>query len=245
MEIFEHKIERSSSSHAILEKNSRTKKAKKIVAVISEKANIKNLTVLDIGTGSGQIPYEISKFAKKVCSVDIVDERKNKKNYEFKIAKDEKIPYGDNSFDIVVSNHVIEHTPDQKKHLEEIMRVVKQGGYVYIATPNKWWLTDPHYKLPFISWLPRSVSHKYLKIVQGKEWDIYPISFTRLSKQLKAESNCIVEVNNALVFLIKGKASESLDQWKIVRSFGKILPKKILDLSKFISPTIILLVNKK
>lgn len=42
----------------------------------------------------------------------------------------------DNSFDSVVSFHVIEHITDHKKFVEEIYRVLKPGGIALISTPN-------------------------------------------------------------------------------------------------------------
>ena len=69
---------------------------------------------------------------------------------------DENIPFPDGTFDVVITNQVLEHVPDAGLHLREIRRVLPDDGVVYLATPNKWWLTDPHYKMPFISWLPRT-----------------------------------------------------------------------------------------
>lgn len=43
----------------------------------------------------------------------------------------------DNTFDTVVTFHVIEHIPNDKKFVEEIYRVLKPGGTALISTPNK------------------------------------------------------------------------------------------------------------
>jgi ubiquinone/menaquinone biosynthesis C-methylase UbiE len=50
-----------------------------------------------------------------------------------------EIPFEDNSFDIVVSSEVIEHTPDPKKALKELYRVLKPGGTLVLSVPNKFW----------------------------------------------------------------------------------------------------------
>lgn len=45
----------------------------------------------------------------------------------------------DNSFDLVVSSECIEHTPDPRRALGEMARVVKNGGVVIVTSPNKLW----------------------------------------------------------------------------------------------------------
>lgn len=237
--LFQHRTERSSASHAILEGSSRQRKAAKIYAVLDEVIDFSNASVLDIGTGSGHIAHELSKYAKKVTSVDLVDERKEKKGYTFKLAKDETLPFKDNTFDIVVTNHTVEHTPDQDKHLSETLRVTKLGGCIYLATPNKLWLTDPHYKLPFISWLPRKVSNRYLQAVQNVDWDVYPISASGIKKHFKSH-----DVRNALPLLVVGRASERLDTWKTATTIAKYVPGFLLNFTQYISPTLIFLIKK-
>jgi len=45
------------------------------------------------------------------------------------------IPFPDGYFDVVIANHVIEHIPNEKLALQEILRVLKRGGVAYINTP--------------------------------------------------------------------------------------------------------------
>mgnify|MGYP001056066047 CR=1 FL=1 len=45
------------------------------------------------------------------------------------------IPYGDESFDLVIANHVLEHVDDDLKALAEIHRVLKPGGHAILQTP--------------------------------------------------------------------------------------------------------------
>ena len=45
------------------------------------------------------------------------------------------IPYGENHFDFVIANHVLEHVHDLSKALSEIQRVLKIGGYAILQTP--------------------------------------------------------------------------------------------------------------
>lgn len=56
---------------------------------------------------------------------------------EIKISNLTKLPFENNSFDIVVSLWVLEHLSEPEKVFSEISRVLKPGGVFMFATPNK------------------------------------------------------------------------------------------------------------
>lgn len=45
------------------------------------------------------------------------------------------LPFADNTFDMVICNHVLEHIPDDKKAMEELYRVMKKGGMGIFQVP--------------------------------------------------------------------------------------------------------------
>jgi SAM-dependent methyltransferase len=45
------------------------------------------------------------------------------------------IPYGAETFDVVLANHVLEHVSDDLKALSELRRVLKRGGTAILQTP--------------------------------------------------------------------------------------------------------------
>ena len=47
-----------------------------------------------------------------------------------------KLPFADNSIDILISSEVVEHLPDPVPALQEMRRVLKPGGYAMVTTPN-------------------------------------------------------------------------------------------------------------
>lgn len=82
-----------------------------------------------------------------VQAVDIVDNRVFKEGYQFQLVNNTMLPFEDESFDVVITNHVIEHVGEsdaQLHHLCEIKRVLKKDGFAYLAVPNRWMLVEPH-----------------------------------------------------------------------------------------------------
>lgn len=79
-----------------------------------------------------------------------------------RVADAERIPYDDNSFDLVVGHAVLHHIPDVRAAFREVLRVLKPGGrFVFAGEPTKigdfyarrlgrltWWLTTNITKLP-------------------------------------------------------------------------------------------------
>lgn len=46
-----------------------------------------------------------------------------------------KIPFPDNTFDVVLCNHVLEHVADDRVALRDIFRVMKPGGFAILQVP--------------------------------------------------------------------------------------------------------------
>lgn len=53
------------------------------------------------------------------------------------VAPGDDLPFKNNIWDFVISSHVIEHFYDPVKTVEEWLRVVKPGGFVFIIAPHK------------------------------------------------------------------------------------------------------------
>jgi SAM-dependent methyltransferase len=46
------------------------------------------------------------------------------------------LPFADNSFDVILCNHVLEHIPDDKKAMQELFRVLRPGGWGIFQIPQ-------------------------------------------------------------------------------------------------------------
>ena len=59
-------------------------------------------------------------------------------------AAGEQLPYPRDTFDVVLSNEVIEHVRDDRQALEEMARVLKPGGRLILFCPNRWYVAETH-----------------------------------------------------------------------------------------------------
>lgn len=46
------------------------------------------------------------------------------------------LPFKDNSFDVILCNHVLEHIPDDTKAMQELFRILKPGGWGIFQIPQ-------------------------------------------------------------------------------------------------------------
>jgi 2-polyprenyl-3-methyl-5-hydroxy-6-metoxy-1,4-benzoquinol methylase len=170
----------------------RRKKAGKIISLVERRKQLAGARVLEIGTGAGVISAELAKSAGPdgdVHSIDTMDTRLDREGYEFRLTSGVKLPYDDGMFDVVVSNHVIEHVgtrADQQVHLDEIRRVLRPGGVGYLATPTRWALIEPHYKVPFLSWPPRRLRDRFVRAARaGKVYNVDPFGPRELERAIQ------------------------------------------------------------
>jgi SAM-dependent methyltransferase len=168
--------------HAVLDLDSRRWKALKIERLLELDRRPGPLRLLEVGTGSGGIAHYFGTHASgrfDVDAVDIIDNRLVTEGYRYTAVTDVRLPFPDDSFDVVLSNHVIEHVGDaaqQRAHLFELKRVLRPDGIGYLAVPNRWMLVEPHYRLIFLSWLPRSWRSPYLRMSgKGNVYDCEPL----------------------------------------------------------------------
>ena len=178
--------------HAVLDLPSRGWKAEKIARLLALDARKQPIRLLEIGTGSGGIAHWFAHHPQLHCevvAVDVCDSRQLHDGYAFQQVEGVELAFTDADFDVVISNHVIEHVGDataQLEHLREIRRVLKPDGVGYLAVPNRWMLTEPHYRLKFLSWLPHRWRSPYLRWRgKGDFYDCEPLQLHELEAMLE------------------------------------------------------------
>lgn len=156
---------------------------------------LKSISVLDAGSGWGDYTAEMAKYFGTVVGVE---PQPKPHNYSVKtFSKIKNLQFYNSyiedyttkmKFDLVVSLTVFEHMSNHKKVFDKTFSLLKKNGIIYLTAPNKYWILEPHYRLPFLSWLPLSVSNKYLKLLRGVdsyEDCSYSLSYNGMKKFFK------------------------------------------------------------
>ncbi len=229
----------------ILDKKNREIKANKILAVIkdySDKNNkdLKKFKCLDIGCSSGLITSFISKNFKETYGIDTdfnairLAKKLSNKKLKFIKASALNIPFKNNSFDLVICNHIYEHVPDSQKMFNEIYRILKKDGFCYLSAGNKYNIIEGHYKLPFLSWLPKPLANLYLRITnKGKIYEENHFSCFKIKRMLKK-----FKIDDYTLRIIKNPKKYYLTDFKtkfpkfIFKIFYPLIPTYIFIISK-------------
>lgn len=234
-------------THAILDRKSRYLKAIKIHRLSNINEIHHGMKMLEIGSGSGYICKYFSEngFGKDgTFAVDVADERQVKDGYHFSIVHGVLLPFPDREFDFIISNHVIEHVgPDRSQiiHLSEIKRCLKDDGILYLAFPNKWRLVEPHYRVPFLSWLPRRIANVVLRTFGSAPfYDCYPMAAGKAMRLL--ERSGLTQEDKTL------EAVAVVAELEFDNRYARFLLKSLtpfLGILKPIMPTLIFVSEKK
>jgi len=95
--------------------------------------------MLELGAGAGIVPQmNFRGLVARVCGID-PDPRVRTNPFldEAQVATGEKLPYADESFDIVIADNVVEHLSEPVAVFSEVARVLKPSGLFVFKTPNK------------------------------------------------------------------------------------------------------------
>ena len=180
-----------------------------------------SIKILDVGCGGGQLLENFAKFPQvEVYGVDISEKAlqiARTRGYKVFLCnvETEKLPFNDESIDIVVVNDLLEHliTPDNL--LREVYRILKREGKLVISVPN---ISHP------VSWfmqifldLPPMQSARY-KSVHVRDYTL------RILK-------CVMKLNGFRVKQVKGTYLYPLNNAigrLIVRLFPRLSERLIL-----------------
>jgi SAM-dependent methyltransferase len=100
--------------------------------------------ILDVGCGEGALTFMLSNKSNCITAIDyskknIEEAIKRYKNLNLNSIKimegdAENIEFNDNSFELVISNHVLEHLPNFQIGLNELYRVTKKEAIIAVPT---------------------------------------------------------------------------------------------------------------
>jgi ubiquinone/menaquinone biosynthesis C-methylase UbiE len=139
-------------------------------AMLARRYGKRGTRLLEIGSGMGHLVgqledtfttygLDLNHWAVKQSKAVI-----NKTNLE--TASAQELPFTDNSFNVVIIKHIVEHLPNPQRAINEIGRVTEKGGTLILATPNLDSLLKPWKGDQWIGY--RDPTHISLK--QPAEW---------------------------------------------------------------------------
>jgi SAM-dependent methyltransferase len=120
------------------------------------------------GCGVGSYLVRLAEQATLAAGLDIEVERAieaHRKGPDALGGAGEYLPFAKDSFDLVLSHEVLEHVQDDRKAIQEIVRVLSPGGRLILFVPNRgypfethgiYWRGVYHFgNVPLVNYLPR------------------------------------------------------------------------------------------
>lgn len=230
----------------LADKSDRFRKALKVRSVLEDARVLPNrsFSLLDVGCSHGLMLDALAPYAGHCVGIDmdLFAGAMSESGIALVRGDAERLPFSDTSFDVVVCNHVYEHTDDAKRLVDEIARILKPTGVCYFAGPNKFDVVEPHYRLPLLSWLPRSIANIYVRMMKrGSGYPEKPLSWFALRRLLASR----FEIRDYTPVVVRDPvryATEDLLPPGTVRHFAA---RAVLTLMPFLFPTFIYLLRKK
>ncbi len=170
---YQHNLSRQSP--ILLDYDYKKPKIDKMLAILRASGAISDDTqkhlAIDVGCSGGFFTSVISPYFEEVLGVDIdmpalkiADNNKSNHNLLYIAGDSLQLPLPDKSVDLLICNHVYEHVPDPQMMFSDILRVLKDDGVCYLGAASRWIIMEPHYHLPFLSWMPKSMANIYMRL---------------------------------------------------------------------------------
>lgn len=134
---------------------------------------VKGKRVLDLGAGLGAASLEFALRGAKVTSMEpgegwraLVRRRVRSAGLDVQVvgAVGERLPFPDNSFDLIVSMYVLEHVQDPEAVIRECYRVCRPGGVLWFVCENYLSFREAHYNVFWLPLLPKPLGKLYLRL---------------------------------------------------------------------------------
>jgi SAM-dependent methyltransferase len=227
----------------LADKENRARKAAKIRSVLADEGVFEkpNIRILDIGCSFGLILKQLTPNTGLGVGIDI-DKNigSHSDNIYFVRTDAEKLPFTDGSFDVVICNHVYEHTDDATRLLAEIERIMSADGICYFAGPNKYELIEPHYGLPFLSWLPRKLADRYMRLSgKGESYPEKPYSPSQVRRLVRS-----FEVTSYTEKILRDPVRYNATDILPVKSLKRLIAIFVLNIAPFFFPGFVFILRK-
>ncbi len=105
--------------------------------ILSQRQDLKGKAVVDLACGDGRTTHFLRSLGAVVTSYDLFPESCKLADKPAFVDLQAPLPIPDGSADLVVLQEVLEHLPNQLLALQEMHRILKPGGEVFLTTPSR------------------------------------------------------------------------------------------------------------
>ena len=150
----------------------RRQKAEKIRWALETYAgrSLDNALCLDIGCSSGLMTAQLADLFQYMLGLDYDSvalgaiREHERQSVRFLRGDAMRLPLPDGAIELVICAQIYEHVPSDNVLFKEIYRVLAPRGVVFFSGPNWLFPIEPHYYLPFLHWLPKSLAARYVQL---------------------------------------------------------------------------------
>lgn len=143
-------------------RESRRRKAELVYALCADHLAVAQ-RVVDLGAGTGIITRTLEALSGRPIVGFDIDRSFMQETARMAVADLETLPVADGAIDFGIANHVYEHVASLDRFFAEIARALAPGGRIYLTAGNRFAPVEPHYRIPTLSWWPRSVADRLLR----------------------------------------------------------------------------------
>lgn len=189
----------------------------RLTSLAIEKLVPSNLVLADVGCGTGNLTFEMARFAKKVIGIDLSREmirqasrlakEREIRNVEFRLGDAESLPLAAETVDAAFSVMVLHFLQEPARAVAELCRITRPGGFVILVD------LVPHQE----EWMRSEMAHRWLGFEKSsvEKWlrgggaiqIEYELTGAYAGKKLNRNGKRPVEIFVARGYLAKGRST--------------------------------------
>ena len=109
-------------------------------AMLARRYGRRGARLLEVGSGMGhlvgQLEDTFETYGMDINHWAVKQSQPVVQASQLQTASAQELPFSNDSFNVVIIKHIVEHLPDPRKAIREIGRVIEKGGTLILATPN-------------------------------------------------------------------------------------------------------------
>jgi ubiquinone/menaquinone biosynthesis C-methylase UbiE len=188
--------------------------------------------VLEVGCGTAALSAALAARGAEVVASDIslrwlalAQKRLGDAPVKLVACAAESLPFADESFDVVAAADVIEHVEDPDRFVGEAARVLRPGGLLFVATPNRYSLgLEPHVRLWGVGYLPRGLAERYVRAARKTSYSHVHLLSARALERLLRDRGLEPEI---VIPAVPDESPYSGVELTLVRTYNRVRTRRL------------------